>query len=142
MVVVEELLFSEVEHKIELFPFSIHWAFLSCESREGRKREERGRGERKPEGSREGGWSFSTFTHVSGFFSSKQVGTDFVMTQSEASVPPTTHTSNTKVSLSLSLSLSLSPFFSISFPLLSPELTCGTLMSPLVTAEGLDTVSI
>ena len=41
MVVVEELLFSEVEHKIEFFPFRIHWTLLSCEHREReREREE------------------------------------------------------------------------------------------------------
>ena len=44
MVVVEKLLFGEVEHKVELFPFAVHWALLSCESR--------GWGV----GGREGGW--------------------------------------------------------------------------------------
>ena len=40
MVVVEKLLFSEVEHKVELFPFSVHWALLSCESRGGGRERE------------------------------------------------------------------------------------------------------
>ena len=63
MIVVEKLLFGEVEHKVELFPFAVHWALLSCESK--------GRGERNV---REGGWSFITYTH------SQQVGTNFIMT--------------------------------------------------------------
>ena len=70
MIVVEKLLFGEVEHKIKLFPFAVHWALLSCEPR---GRGERGRGERNTR-DLEGGWSFITYTH------GQQVGTNFIMT--------------------------------------------------------------
>ena len=43
MVIVEKLLFGEVEHKVEFLPFSIHWALLACVNR----RTGRGGGESK-----------------------------------------------------------------------------------------------
>ena len=43
MVVVEELLFSEVEYEIELFPFRVHWTLLSCEHTQRERKRERER---------------------------------------------------------------------------------------------------
>ena len=71
MVVVEELLFSEVEHKIELFPFRVHWTLLSCEHREREREKERERErERGINCSHQGGCS-ARLHMVNGFFQSK-----------------------------------------------------------------------
>jgi hypothetical protein len=50
VVVVEKLLFGEIEHKVEIFPFAVHRALLSCESIEVEGERER---EREEGGGRE-----------------------------------------------------------------------------------------
>ena len=111
MVVVEEFLFSEVEHKIELFPFRVHWTLLSCEhTHTHRERNQL----------QSSGWLFSTFTHDQWLLpiQNKRVGIDVVVTQSEASFLPL-YIPVIPINLSLSLTHTHT-FLQHEFPTLVP----------------------
>ena len=47
MIVVEKLLFSKIENKVELLPLSKHWTFLSCEEKERERGEKGSKAKRK-----------------------------------------------------------------------------------------------